>query len=69
VAYKSDESGRPEIYVRPFRGPVALFQTRIVTGARHQQSVAADGRFLINTIVDEGASPPITVVHNWAGAR
>ncbi|MGH9881293.1 MAG: hypothetical protein ACRD6N_07640, partial [Pyrinomonadaceae bacterium] len=48
--------------------PVAQFQTRIVNGGvdggpRHYD-VAADGRFLINTVVDTVASP-ITLIQNW----
>ncbi len=132
VAYMSDESGRSEIYVRPFVAPaapptpdralatpadgqwqvstagglfprwrtdgrelyylgpdgqmmaapvtatgttlepgtpVALFQTRIVGGGTdnrqgRQYDVAPDGRFLINTVLDDAASP-ITVILNW----
>ena len=129
VAYQSDESGRNEIYVRPFAGPtgsgagvtgaggqwqvssaggvspvwrpdgkelyylnpagammaapiavtgatltpgapVALFPTRIVGGGvgepgqGRQYDVAPDGRFLINTVLDEAAAP-ITLIQNW----
>ena len=133
VAYMSNESGRYEIYLRPFSGatsgtssgapsgagargqwqlstsggisprwrgdgkelyyiapdsklmatpiaasgatiepgtPVALFQTRIYgggvdvnTGA--QYDVSSDGRFLINTVLEDAASP-ITLLQNWA---
>lgn len=50
--------------------PVPLFQTRLATGAnvvpgRPQYAVAPDGRFLLNTIVDDTAPSPITVVVNW----
>ena len=49
--------------------PVALFQTRIVgggtvSGQGRQYDVAHDGRFLINTVLDDAASP-ITVILNW----
>ena len=125
VAYQSDESGRPEIYVRPFvppgagpaaaggewqvstaggvvpvwrpdgkelyylnpagammaapitvtgatlepGAPVVLFPTRIVGGGveafqGRQYDVAPDGRFLINTVLDE-APAPITLLMNW----
>jgi Tol biopolymer transport system component len=134
VAYQSDESGRPEIYVRPFvppsrtasksaeaagssgvggqwqvsttggimplwradgkeiyylnpagammaapitatsvsiepGEPVVLFPTRISGGGvdvqQHRQyDVARDGRFLINTVLDEAAAP-ITLLMNW----
>jgi Tol biopolymer transport system component len=124
VAYHSNESGRPEIYVRPFVPPgapgtaagavqvsttggivpvwrrdgkeifyinpagammaapiavtgatveagvpVMLFPTRIVGGGEdvqqgRQYDVAPDGRFLINTELDTGASP-ITLLMNW----
>lgn len=127
VAYMSDESGRTEIYVRPFArptsgaaasaagqwqvstagglfprwrpdgkelyyvgpngdmmaapitttgttmlppgAPVALFPTRIVGGDIDntngpQYDVARDGRFLINTLLDEAVAP-ITLMTNW----
>ena len=137
VAYHSNESGRPEVYVRPFippsRGastdksagttepaalaggqwqvstaggimpmwrpdgrelyyvnpdgammaapitigqgtlepgtPVMLFPTRVPGGGvdlqqGRQYDVAADGRFLVNTMLDEAAAP-ITLVQNW----
>jgi Tol biopolymer transport system component len=54
--------------------PVALFQTRLATGAninvgwytRPQYAVAVDGRFLMNVSVDDATSSPITIVQNWA---
>jgi serine/threonine protein kinase len=125
VAYVSNESGRYEIYVRPFSGtatnpaaggeypvstsggidprwrpdgkelyyispdgklmastvtinngafqpgtPVALFQTRIVSGGSGltqgawEYAVSADGRFLVNTLL-EAANSPITLLQNW----
>ena len=125
VAYYSNESGRYEVYVRPFNGPssasgggasgqwqvstsggtfarwgpdgkelyyiapdgklmavpvsaigatfqpgtpVALFQTRIVGGgipnSGVQYDVSRDGRFLINTVLEDAASP-ITLLQNW----
>ena len=55
--------------------PIPLFQTRIVDGGdpsvhpKFQYAVTRDGqRFLINTIVDEPAAAPITIVTNWARA-
>ncbi len=43
----------------------ALFQTR-VTGPGYQYDVAVDGqRFLINTLVDQKVTTPITLVQNW----
>jgi Tol biopolymer transport system component len=129
VAYQSNESGRHEVYVRPFvppggagapsetlsgrwqvsttggmhpawrpdgkeiyfispagemmaapvavsgsalvpGTPIRLFQTRVVGGgiqqaAVRQYDVAPDGRFLINTELDIGATPPITLIQNW----
>ena len=49
--------------------PVLLFPTRIVGGGvdrpqGRQYDVASDGRFLINTVLDE-ASAPITHLQNW----
>jgi eukaryotic-like serine/threonine-protein kinase len=128
IAYASNESGRFEVYVRPFLGPanaiapsaasgqwqvsasggiwpqwaangkelyymapdstlmaapvaasadtfnvgtpIRLFQTRIVGGGiaideGRQYDVARDGRFLINTVVDDTASSTITLIQNW----
>ena len=49
--------------------PVALFPTRIVgggvdTGLGRQYDMTRDGRFLINTVLDE-APAPITLLTNW----
>ena len=49
--------------------PVALFPARIVGGGTNngqgvQYDVAHDGRFLINTVLDDAASS-ITVILNW----
>lgn len=119
VAYMSDQSGRMEVYVRPFvpaagrelqvstdggihpawspdgtevyylnpegammaapvtvtgsavepGTPVRLFPTRIFGGGiwrgeSRQYDVAPDGRFLINTMLDDDAAP-ITLLMNW----
>ena len=61
------ENGDQALAVGP---PAPLFSTRLatganVTGAKPQYAVAPDGRFLLNTRVDEGTSPPLTVVVNW----
>jgi Tol biopolymer transport system component len=50
--------------------PVVLFHTRISGGGVDRQQgrqydVTPDGRFLINTVIDE-ASTPITLIQNWA---
>jgi len=52
--------------------PAALFPTRIAAGPNpaasnsHQYAVSVDGnRFLINTLTEEVASPPIAVILNW----
>ena len=50
--------------------PVALFQTRILGGGMDlnvgtQYDVTGDGRFLINTVLEDDASP-ITLLQNWA---
>jgi hypothetical protein len=52
------------------RAPVPLFTTHV--GGALQQSqytphyvVAPDGRFLINTVVEDANAPPITVILNW----
>jgi len=49
--------------------PVELFHTRIYGGGvdsqqARQYDVAPDGRFLINSVVDD-ASAPITLLQNW----
>jgi len=118
VAYQSNQSGREEVYIRPFpepgaqwqvstaggiwprwrrdgrelyyiaadarlmavpitsKGgtlepgtPIPLFQTRIVGAGtdpalQPEYDVAPDGRFLINTVLDEAVSP-ITLIQNW----
>jgi Tol biopolymer transport system component len=118
IAYASNESGRNEVYVAPFRGAVpgpggkwqvsmaggtwprwrpdggeisyraldnrlmtaevdgqkAAFQVGAVRtlfnarpgGPRYIYDVTPDGqRFLMNTLVEEAASAPITLVVNW----
>ncbi len=119
VAYHSNESGRYEIYVRPFPGPggqwqvstqggmyprwgpgrnelfylapdgtmmaapvaisdltivpgrpVSLFRTRILGAGTdinigQQYDISRDGRFLINTILEDDAASPITLLLNW----
>jgi Tol biopolymer transport system component len=50
--------------------PIALFPTRIFGGGTDlsvhwQYDVASDGRFLINTVVGEGSTTPITLIQNW----
>jgi len=115
VAYQSNESGRNEVYVRPFPGPggqwhvstgggisprwradgkelyylapdnklmavavtvqgaaftpgtpETLFQTHIVSpGLRPQYDVARDGRFLINTDLQDTSAEPIHLLLNW----
>jgi serine/threonine protein kinase/Tol biopolymer transport system component len=43
-----------------------LFETYLVAGSRYAYDVSADGqRFLINTILEQTTSGPITVVLNW----
>jgi hypothetical protein len=128
VAYRSNESGRMEVYIRPFAAqadsngaanpsagqsqvssaggtfprwradgkelyyigpsgemmaapitttgtkleagaPVVLFRTRIYgggadNGQNRQYDVTRDGRFLINSVLDD-ASAPITLLQNW----
>jgi hypothetical protein len=46
--------------------PTTLFQTRIVTAStlKQEYAVSADGRFLVNTVFDDVASP-ITLLLNW----
>src|SRR2546427_808740 len=120
VAYQSNQSGREEVYIRPFPPgpggqwqvstegdiwprwrrdgkelyyiapdarlmavaitsngdtldpgkPVTLFQTRIVGGGSDfgraaEYDVAPDGRFLINTVLENTTATPITLILNW----
>jgi serine/threonine protein kinase/Tol biopolymer transport system component len=64
----------PDTHALEPGAPVALFSTRLATGAfivtsgfqaRAQYAVAADGRFLMNVSADEGVTSPITIVQNW----
>ncbi len=53
--------------------PVALFPTRVpradLTGDRNHFAVTPDGqRFLVNNLLEEGNTQPITLVLNWASA-
>ncbi len=50
--------------------PKALFQVRTATDfVGPEYDVSADGqRFLVNTLVDEEASPPLNVIVNWTDA-
>ncbi len=53
--------------------PVKLFNTHIYGGGtdvaqRGQYDVARDGRFMINTVLDDTASP-ITILQNWKSPR
>lgn len=46
--------------------PAALFQTRINLNPYKQQfAVSADGHFLINQLVEESPTSPITLILNW----
>ena len=49
--------------------PVALFQTRIVSGPsqiiKHHYAVSRDGRFLISEPAEASARTPITLILNW----
>jgi len=46
--------------------PVALFQTRVAGRVfKHQYAFSRDGRFLINQIVEESTTSPITLILNW----
>ncbi len=48
--------------------PQSLFLTRtkLLAGRSHQYDVSADGqRFLINTLIEEKDTTPITLILNW----
>ena len=53
----------------------SLFQRRILGGGtgyggatKAQYTVAPDGRFLINVVVEEASATPITIVTNWTAS-
>jgi hypothetical protein len=53
--------------------PKSLFQSHTVSGFLgfffSSYDASADGqRFLVNTLVGEGVSPPLTVIINWTAA-
>jgi hypothetical protein len=72
VSIEVEEDGRA---LNP-RAPVALFPTRLATGANINlgflsgpgYAVAPDGRFLMNVTVDEPTAMPISIVLNWTAA-
>jgi Tol biopolymer transport system component len=46
--------------------PIPLFQTRLPNDSwRAQYDVTRDGRFLVNTVLDNAATAPITLIQNW----
>ena len=54
--------------------PMSLFRTPIYGGGidqtqGRQYDVGSDGRFLINTVVDDTTSAPITLILNWHPAE
>jgi Tol biopolymer transport system component len=54
--------------------PVGLFKPRLVGGGRaypiiHQYAVAPDGRFLMNVVVGDAPTSPLTVLLNWKPNR
>ena len=64
----------PDSRVTEVGAPVALFPTRLASGAaiavagalaRAQYAVAADGRFLMIVAGDAAVTSPITIVQNW----
>ena len=53
-----------------FRRPAPLFRTRVYGGGADANvglnySVSRDGRFLINTVLDDAVVTPITLIQNW----
>ena len=46
--------------------PAPLFQTRMYSlPFKQQYAVSADGRFLINQVLEDASAAPITLVLNW----
>ena len=63
LAYASNESGRYEIYIRPFPEPSGKWQVSTAGGT--QPRWRRDGRFLMNVAEDAAVTSPITIVQNW----
>jgi hypothetical protein len=52
------EAGTPApLFATPIRGLAAAVP-------KHQYAVSSDGRFLINTVLDDAVAP-ITLIQNW----
>ena len=51
--------------------PRTLFETAVpdLENARNRYAVSRDGRFLINTVLGEETSRPITIVLNWGAGK
>ena len=66
VSIAAGTAGAPQL-----GAPVALFRPQIVfggtmtVGINWQYDVAPDGRFLINVIVGDAVTAPITVIQHW----
>jgi serine/threonine protein kinase/Tol biopolymer transport system component len=116
IAYQADDSGQPEVYVRPFPGPGRSWQvstnggtwpewgrdselfylapngtvmfvplTLATNGASVDRgtpvsvvatrpgslfTVSADGqRILVNNVLEDARTPPITLILNWKGKK
>ena len=64
VAYESDESGRPEIYVRPFPGPGGKWQ--VSPGGGEEPHWSADGREIFYLDVAQNVvAVPVTTTANF----
>jgi hypothetical protein len=55
-----------------FGPPKALFRTRIVGGGTDmnmgiQFDVSREGKFLINSLLEDVGASPITLLQNWKG--
>ena len=67
IAYESDESGRSEIYVRPFPGPGGKWQISTEGGARPEWS--RDGRELFYLSGDALVRVPLEAVGPFSAGR
>jgi serine/threonine-protein kinase len=77
IAYQSDESGRTEVYVRPFPGPGGKWQVSIGGGNQAAWSRTRpelfyggpDGRIMVATYTSEGGSFHAAKPTAWSDTR
>jgi Tol biopolymer transport system component len=69
IAYDSDQSGRPEVYIRPFHAAGGLYKVSRSGGMRRSYAVTKDGKPFLAIIPEQRVnSALITVFVNWLAA-